>query len=158
MIYGICAISFNVIMSYDCMPYMSQVLVDRTPYHMVPHVVVPPTNLFSFIFWHISYLSVFPYIFQAKYVGNKKINENKLVGGTTTWGTIWGPVYEHLCYMCLAVLYVLTTGARCVRKNPPKKLYNTIVCLVTLKIGKTIPKKSTGYQIYFLIIFILRTD
>ena len=32
------------------------------------------------------------------------------------------------------------------------------VCLVTLKIGKTIPKKSTGYQIYFLIIFILRTD
>jgi hypothetical protein len=21
---------------------------------------------------------------------NKKINENKLVGGTTTWGTIWG--------------------------------------------------------------------
>ena len=33
-----------------------------------------------------------------------------------------------------------------------------IVCLVTLKIGKTIPKKSTGYQIYFLIIFILRTD
>ena len=30
--------------------------------------------------------------------------------------------------------------------------------VVTLKIGKTIPKKSTGYQIYFLIIFILRTD
>jgi hypothetical protein len=30
--------------------------------------------------------------------------------------------------------------------------------LVTLKIGKTIPKKSTGYQIYFLIIFILWTD
>ena len=27
-----------------------------------------------------------------------------------------------------------------------------------LKIGKTIPKKSMGYQIYFLIIFILRTD
>jgi hypothetical protein len=42
-------------------------------------------------------LSVFPYIFQAKYVRNKKINENKLVGGTTTWCTIWGPVYEHLC-------------------------------------------------------------
>ena len=41
------------------------------------------------------------YIFQAKYIRNKKINENKLVGGTTTWG----PVYEHLCYMCLAVLY-----------------------------------------------------
>ena len=36
--------------------------------------------------------------------------------------------------------------------------YTCIVCLVTLKIGKTIPKKSTGYQIYFLIIFILRTD
>jgi hypothetical protein len=35
-------------------------------------------------------LSVFPYIFQAKYIRNKKINENKLVGGTTTWGTIWG--------------------------------------------------------------------
>ena len=32
MIYGICAITFNVVMSYDCMPYMSQVLVDRTPY------------------------------------------------------------------------------------------------------------------------------
>ena len=32
-----------------------------------------------------------------KYVRNKKINENKLVGGTTTWGTIWGPVYEHMC-------------------------------------------------------------
>jgi hypothetical protein len=30
MIYGICAIAFNVVMSYDCMPYMSQVLVDRT--------------------------------------------------------------------------------------------------------------------------------
>jgi hypothetical protein len=25
MIYGICAITFNVVMSYDCMPYMSQV-------------------------------------------------------------------------------------------------------------------------------------
>ena len=37
-------------------------------------------------------------------------------------------------------------------------LKQCIVCLVTLKIGKTIPKKSTGYQIYFLIIFILRTD
>ena len=36
--------------------------------------------------------------------------------------------------------------------------FSGIVCLVTLKIGKTIPKKSTGYQIYFLIIFILRTD
>ena len=35
-------------------------------------------------------LSVFPYIFQAKYIRNKKINEIKLVGGTTTWGTIWG--------------------------------------------------------------------
>jgi hypothetical protein len=32
-------------------------------------------------------VSVFPYIFQAKYIRNKKINENKLVGGTTTWGT-----------------------------------------------------------------------
>ena len=32
------------------------------------------------------------YIFQAKYARNKKINENKLVGGTT----IWGPVYKHL--------------------------------------------------------------
>ena len=104
--------------------------------HMVPHVVVPPTNLFSFIFLFLIYfawkiygntnrfsdtsgstdvytyiyisrpgrvsihqstrtcqktcLSVFPYIFQAKYIRNKKINENKLVGGTTTWGTIWG--------------------------------------------------------------------
>ena len=38
------------------------------------------------------------------------------------------------------------------------KYLSSIVCLVTLKIGKTIPKKSTGYQIYFLIIFILRTD
>jgi hypothetical protein len=36
--------------------------------------------------------------------------------------------------------------------------YGGIVCLATLKIGKTIPKKSMGYQIYFLIIFILRTD
>jgi hypothetical protein len=35
-------------------------------------------------------LSEFPYIFQAKYIRNKKINENKLVGGTKTWGTIWG--------------------------------------------------------------------
>jgi hypothetical protein len=41
---------------------------------------------------------------------------------------------------------------------PMQRLYICIVCLVTLKIGKTIPKKSTGYQIYFLIIFILRTD
>jgi hypothetical protein len=32
-----------------------------------------------------------------------------------------------------------------------------IVCLVTLKIGKKNPKKSTGCQIFFLIIFILRT-
>jgi hypothetical protein len=46
-------------------------------------------RLFSY-FWHQSTrtcpktcLSVFPYIFQAKYVRNKKINENKLVGGTT---------------------------------------------------------------------------
>ena len=45
-------------------------------------------------------LSVFPYIFQAKYIRNKKINENKLVGGTTTWGTIWGPVYKHLWIYC----------------------------------------------------------
>jgi hypothetical protein len=37
-------------------------------------------------------------------------------------------------------------------------LISSIVCLVTLKIGKTIPKKSTGYQIFFLIKFILRTD
>jgi hypothetical protein len=41
-------------------------------------------------------LSVFPYIFQVKYVRNKKINENKLVGGTTTWGTIRGPVYYRI--------------------------------------------------------------
>ena len=33
-----------------------------------------------------------------------------------------------------------------------------VVCLVTLKIGEKIPKKSTGCQIFFLIIFILRTD
>jgi hypothetical protein len=38
------------------------------------------------------------------------------------------------------------------------KSIGVIVCLVALKIGKTIPKKSMGYQIYFLIIFILRTD
>jgi hypothetical protein len=36
-------------------------------------------------------------------------------------------------------------------------LKSSIVCLVTLKIGKKIPKKSTGCQIFFLIIFILRT-
>jgi hypothetical protein len=29
---------------------------------------------------------------------------------------------------------------------------------VTLKIGETIPKKSTGCQIFFLFIFILKTD
>ena len=46
--------------------------------------------------FHDTCLSVFPYIFQAKYVRNKKINKNKLVGGTTTWGIIWGPVYEQL--------------------------------------------------------------
>jgi hypothetical protein len=63
---------------------------------MVPHVVVPPTNLFSFIFLFLTYfawkiyrntdsiipiyfpseigiLTVFLYIFQAKYVRNKKI-------------------------------------------------------------------------------------
>jgi hypothetical protein len=40
--------------------------------------------------------TAYMYIFQAKYVRNKKINDNKLVGSTTTWGTIWGPVYEHL--------------------------------------------------------------
>ena len=39
-----------------------------------------------------------------------------------------------------------------------REIIDVVVCLVTLKIGKTIPKKSTGYQIYFLIIFILRTD
>ena len=33
-----------------------------------------------------------------------------------------------------------------------------IVCLVTLKIGETIPKKSTGCQIFFLFIFILKTN
>jgi hypothetical protein len=48
-------------------------------------------------------LSVFPYIFQAKYIRNKKINENKLVGGTTTWGTIWGSVYEHLWINALKI-------------------------------------------------------
>jgi hypothetical protein len=48
------------------------------------------TNRFSDTSW-----STDVYI-QAKYIRNKKINENKLVGGTTTWGTIWGPVYEHL--------------------------------------------------------------
>jgi hypothetical protein len=53
--------------------------------------------LISFLFRFALYRYPFPYIFQAKYVRNKKINENKLVGGTTTWGTIWGPVYEHLC-------------------------------------------------------------
>ena len=51
-------------------------------------------------------LSVFPYIFQAKYVRNKKINENKLVGGTTTWGTTWGHVYEHLCFLRAKVIPV----------------------------------------------------
>ena len=61
--------------------------------HMVPHVVVPPTNLFSFIFLFLIYFAwkiygntdkqvsdtsgstVFvsiPYIFQAKYIRNKK--------------------------------------------------------------------------------------
>ena len=37
-------------------------------------------------------LSEFPY---TRYIRNKKINENKLVGGTTTWSTIWGPVHNH---------------------------------------------------------------
>jgi hypothetical protein len=45
-----------------------------------------------------------------------------------------------------------------IKSTTCKKWSTGIVCLVTLKIGKTIPKKSTGYQIYFLIIFILRTD
>ena len=81
MIYGICAIAFNVVMSYDCIMYAL---------YVTGRVVVPPTNLFSFIFLFLTYFlfSVFPYIFQAKYVRNKKINEIKLVGGTTTWGTI----------------------------------------------------------------------
>ena len=64
-----------------------QVLVDRTPYGIVDQ---------STLTCQKTCLSVFPYIFQEKYVRNKKINENKLMGGTTTWGTIWGPVYEHL--------------------------------------------------------------
>ena len=34
-------------------------------------------------------------VYIAKYIRNKKINENKLVGGTTTWSTIWGPVHDH---------------------------------------------------------------
>ena len=42
-------------------------------------------------------LSVFPYIFQAKYIRNKKINENKLVGGTTTWGTPYGVLSTSTC-------------------------------------------------------------
>jgi hypothetical protein len=97
MIYGICAIAFNVVMSFDCIMYafLSQVVSwYRPPIYF---------RLFSY-FWHISCLSVFPYIFQAKYVGNKKINENKLVGGTTTWGTIWGPVYEHLLYVPCCII------------------------------------------------------
>ena len=57
-----------------------KVPVDRTP---IWYTSVDPDvseNLFV----------SFPYIFQAKYIRNKKINENKLVGGATTWGTIWG--------------------------------------------------------------------
>jgi hypothetical protein len=74
-------------------------MCSKTEPHMVPHVMVPPTNLYiiSTRTCQKTCLSVFPYISQAKYVRNKKINENKLVGGTTTWGTIWGSVYEHLC-------------------------------------------------------------
>ena len=52
-------------------------------------------RLFSY-FWHISLGKYMGILINRKYVRNKKINENKLVGGTTTWGTIWGPVYEHL--------------------------------------------------------------
>ena len=59
-------------------------------------------------------LSVFPYIFQAKYIRNKKINENKLVGGTTTWGTIWGSCLRapvHLCSIHVFIhLHVLSVA------------------------------------------------
>jgi hypothetical protein len=58
---------------------------------------------------------------------------------------------EH-CFYLIRQLALLSDN------NAANGMFNAIVCLVTLKIGKTIPKKSTGYQIYFLIIFILRTD
>ena len=70
-----------------------QVLVDRTPYGTPWYLYIYQSTRTC----QKTCLSVFPYIFQAKYVRNKKINENKLVGGTTTWGTTWGPVYEQLC-------------------------------------------------------------
>ena len=70
-----------------------QVLVDRTPYGTPWYLYIHQSTRTC----QKTCLSVFPYIFQAKYVRNKKINENKLVGGITTWGTIWGPVYEHMC-------------------------------------------------------------
>jgi hypothetical protein len=39
---------------------------------------------------------------------DKKINENKLVGSTTTWDTIWGPVYEHLCFMIILIIIIFS--------------------------------------------------
>jgi hypothetical protein len=71
--------------------------------------------------------------------------------------------YMHPPFLKYATKVKVSTGAGLlflVRDGTryPLKMVIGIVCLVTLKIGKTIPKKSTGYQIYFLIIFILRTD
>ena len=46
MMYGICAIAFNVVMSYDCIMYAL---------YVTGRVVVTPTNLFSFIFLFLTY-------------------------------------------------------------------------------------------------------
>jgi hypothetical protein len=62
---------------------------------------------------------------------------------------------EHICSFFIAFFSANIDGRNLIFRH---KLHIGIVCLVTLKIGKTIPKKSMGYQIFFLIIFILRTD
>ena len=58
-------------------------------------------RLFSY-FRHISLGKYMGILTNRKYVRNKKINENKLVGGTTTWP--WGPVYEHLLYVPCCII------------------------------------------------------
>jgi hypothetical protein len=61
--------------------------------------------LFSY-FWHISCLSVFPYIFQAKYIRNKKINENKLVAAVPRHGVPYGVLSTSTCVICALLYYI----------------------------------------------------
>ena len=65
-----------------------QVLVDRTPYrHMVSHVVVPPTNLFSFIFLFLTY-------FAWKIYGNTDNQGASIQDPSPSTRGVWDPHHQ----------------------------------------------------------------